>query len=520
MSEIEGYSPLPASITTPDTAETMFGPMEFTDGYPTAETASHVANGLDFLHGVEAFMNSIQGVSLWAMRKGFADVGVKDNEFVIFSEMMDAKSLFLTANADTVYFWGNLNLSDGPLVVETPPLSLGIFDDFWFRWIGDFGLPGPDRGEGGRYLVIPPGYDGPLPDDGFHIRRSRTNLVTMIGRCFLVDNDPAPAVASIKDSLKVGPDVPGGWGTSVGSYLAGSSPLALLSEPDAPRFVECSGVEFNTIPPNDFGHYEMLNDLVQAESADALDAELAGQFAAIGIVKGESFDPDPRMREILDKAVTYGNAASRTLGTGAHPRDTFRYYDADSSWWNMLFDGGYEFITPPPEILADGTVEQSVSKGARLDHARTAMFYTATGITPAMCMYLTGVGSQYLIANVDSNGHPFDGAKTYKMELPPDIPAQRFWSTTVYDNQSRSMLQTPQRYPRAGSQSYPTPAAAENADGSTTVYFGPDVPEGVPVGNWVQTVPGKGWFQILRFYFPSQSFFDKTWRAGEVEEVR
>ena len=159
-------------------------------------------------------MNSIQGVSLWAIREGFADVGVGDNEFVIFSQMMDAKSLFLTANAD------------GPLVVETPPGALGVFDDFWFRWLGDFGLPGPDRGEGGRYLLIPADYDGPLPEDGFHIRRSRTNLVTMIGRCFLVDNDPVAAVAGIKHALKVGPYVPGGFGTSVGSNLAGAAPLA------------------------------------------------------------------------------------------------------------------------------------------------------------------------------------------------------------------------------------------------------------------------------------------------------
>lgn len=513
------YSPIPPSISTPDSFDTRVGAMQFSDGYATAESASKVADGLDFLHGVEAFMNSIHGVSLWAMRKGFAEVGANDNDFVIFSEMMDAKSLFLTANADTVYFWGNLNLSDGPLMVETPPDALGIFDDFWFRWIGDFGLPGPDRGEGGRYLVIPPGYDGPLPDDGFHIRQSRTNLVTMLGRCFLVDNDPAPAVASIKDRLKVGPYVPGGFGTSVGSYLAGTSPLAQLSDPVTPRFVECTGVEMNTIPPNDFGHYEMLNELVQAESADALDVELAGQFAAIGIVKDQDFAPDPRMRAILDDAVAFGNAASRTLGTGAHPRDTYRYYEPSSAWWNMLFEGGYEFLTPPPAILADGSVEPSANLGARQLHARTAFFYTATGITPAMCMYLVGVGSQYLIANVDSQGRPFDGAKNYKMELPPGIPAERFWSTTVYDNQSRSMLQTPQRFPRAGSQSYPTPATVENSDGSTTVYFGPELPEGVPVGNWVQTVPGKGWFQILRFYFPKQSFFDKSWRAGEVEEI-
>ena len=136
-----------------------------------------------------------------------------------------------------------------------------------------------------------------------------------------------------------------------------------------------------------------------------------------------------------------------------------------------------------------------------------------------MCMFLTNVGSQYLIANVDSDGKPFHGSKTYKVDLPKDIPAARFWSFTVYDNQSRSMLQTPQRFPRAGSQSYPTPAATPNADGSTTIYFAPKAPAGVKDGNWIQTDRSKGWFVILRLYSPLQSFFDKSWRLGEVQLV-
>ena len=147
------------------------------------------------------------------------------------------------------------------------------------------------------------------------------------------------------------------------------------------------------------------------------------------------------------------------------------------------------------------------------------MFYIATGITPAMCMRLTNVGSQYLASGVDANGEPFDGSRTYRMVLPAAIPAARFWSTTVYDNQSRSMLQTPQRYPRAGSQAYPTPAAVCEADGSTIIHFGPVQPSGVSDGNWIQTDPDLGWFQILRFYSPTQTFFDKTWRAGEVEKL-
>jgi hypothetical protein len=236
-------------------------------------------------------------------------------------------------------------------------------------------------------------------------------------------------------------------------------------------------------------------------------------------VKGEKFAPDARMKKILVEAVAVGNAASRTLGMGADPFDDFRYYGKSSAWWNMLFVGGYEFLNPPPLITKEG-VKPFPNKGARQLHSRTSMFYTATGITPAMCMRLTNVGSQYLIANVDKNGEPFDGSKTYKVVLPRDIPAARFWSITVYDNQTRSMLQTPQRYPRAGSQSYPTPAATPNSDGSTTIYFAPKVPDGVKDGNWIQTDPSKGWFLILRLYSPLQPFFDKSWRPSEIELVK
>ena len=148
------------------------------------------------------------------------------------------------------------------------------------------------------------------------------------------------------------------------------------------------------------------------------------------------------------------------------------------------------------------------------------MFFGSTFITPAMIMRLTDIGSQYLIPTVDSKGEYFDGSKTYRVTLPPNIPAGKFWSFTVYDNQTRSMLDTPQRYPRAGSQSYPTPAAEASADGSTTVYFAPTKPEGVSAGNWIQTDPKKGWFLVLRLYSPLEPFFTKAWRPSEIELVK
>ena len=186
----------------------------------------------------------------------------------------------------------------------------------------------------------------------------------------------------------------------------------------------------------------------------------------------------------------------------------------------MLFAGGYNFETPPPQVSADGTITPYPPTGYRTLNSRTAMFFYATGITQAMVMRLTGIGSQYIGAFVDSKGEYFDGSKTYKITLPPNIPAEKFWSLTLYDNQSRSMLDTPQRYPRAGSQSYPTPAAVANPDGSTTVYFAPSKPAGISDGNWIQTVPGKGWSTLLRLYSPLEPFFAKTWRPSEIELVR
>jgi hypothetical protein len=512
----QGAPAIPPSISTPDKADSRLGTLEFKDGAPSNATVDKVYDNLDFAHAFRAFVDTFQGVSIRALHKGLLSAGVKDNEVIVFSELMDAKSLFLTANADTVYAFGVLDLTKGPMVLEVPPKFLGAIDDYWFRWITDIGAPGGDRGEGGKYLILPPGYDGPTPDGGFFVARARTTRVIWFGRAFLENkNDPKPPAEAIRKFTQVYPYEPGGVGTPIAEFLAGKARLGRITPPPPTVFHEGSGKVMNTIPPNDFSYFELLNEVVQQEPATSLDPELMGPLAAIGIVKGRPFAPDTRMKKIIGEAVAVANASSRSLCM--NPRDPSWFYYPGSAWWNFLFETGYEFETPIPLVTREG-VKPFPPTGYRTLDARSSFFYCATGISPGMAMRLPGMGSQYLFASVDAKEY-FDGSKTYKVTLPKDIPEANFWSFTLYDNQSRSMLDTPQRYPRAGSQSYPSPAAESSTDGSTTVYFGPKQPEGAKRGNWIQTMPGKGYFVILRLYSPLEPFFTKEWRPSEIELV-
>jgi hypothetical protein len=505
-----------AGLSTADRVESRIGALEFTDGAPSAKTVETLYDHLDFVHALNAFLTAFPAASTQALRKGFLSIGAQDNTVVIFSELMDSSSRFLTANADTVYYLAIVDLTQGPMVVETPPMALGTFDDMWFQWIIDFGMPGPDRGAGGRFLLVPPGYDGPLPEGGFYVGHSRTNRVLLLGRSFMQEDDPAPTVATIKSTLKLYPYTPGGPGTSVATLLEGTvPPPASTTEVPQTKFVEASGRTFNTIPPSDAGFFATVHALLQDEPVDAADAEIMGHLAEIGVVKGKPFAPDNRMRRILDEAAAVGNATSRALMFDARGEEDVGHYPG-SAWTNMLFGGGYRFDAPIPEVTPEG-IRPYPSTGARKLDLRTLFFYGYTGITPAMAMRLTGLGSQYLVAFRDANDEFLNGAKSYTVTLPPGIPEARFWSLTLYDNQTRSMLVTPQRFPRAGSQAYPTPAAVANPDGSTTIHLGPEQPADAPDGNWIQTMPGRGFFAILRLYSPLAPFFDMSWRVGEFE---
>ena len=222
------------SLSAPDSVETSIGTLNFNDGVPDADTAAKVYDAMDFANALAVYNNSFRGASAYAIRAGLqAATGVEDNGVVIFSELMDASSLFLTANADTVYYLSAIDLTGGPMVIEQPSNAVGTINDMWFSWIIDIGGPGPDRGLGGKYLIVPPGYDGPLPEGGYFVAHSRTNRVLYAARAYLVDNDPKPAVENIKANLKIYPYVPGSYGTSIAQALEGN--VRLAGEPKSRR---------------------------------------------------------------------------------------------------------------------------------------------------------------------------------------------------------------------------------------------------------------------------------------------
>ncbi len=260
-------------------------------------------------------------------------------------------------------------------------------------------------------------------------------------------------------------------------------------------FVDVSGLPHHTIHRMDHEIFDEIDAVVQMEPSEGADPELLGLLASIGIEKGKPFAPDERMQKILKDAAAIGAATARTLA--ARPRDEAFYWYPGKSYWSTPFVGGSQ------EFLANG---------ARVLDSRTFFHFYATGITPAMAHAPVGVGSQYAVLYLDSEGQPFDGAETYSVTLPPNVPANDFWSFVVYDNQTRSMLQTDQRLPGVSSIG---DDVQQNADGTYTIVFAPEAPDD-PQSNWIQAIPGKGWNTVFRLYGPLEPWFDKTWRPGDA----
>ena len=282
-------------------------------------------------------------------------------------------------------------------------MALGTFDDMWFQWIIDFGMPGPDRGAGGKFLLVPPGYDGPLPEGGFYVGHSRTNRVLMLGRSFMQDDDPAPTVATIKSDPQ---DLPLHARAAPGPASPPSSrarsrcparPPTCPRPPSSRAAASRSTPSHRTTP----GSSRPSTRCSRTRPSSAADPEIIGHLAEIGIVKGKPFAPDDRMRRILDDAAAVGNATSRALMFDARGEEDVACYPG-SAWTNMLFGGGYLFDRPIPQVTPEG-IKPYPPTGARKHDLRTLFFYGYTGITPAMAMRLTGIGSQYLVAFMDSN---------------------------------------------------------------------------------------------------------------------
>jgi hypothetical protein len=471
---------VPQSLITPEKVQTeMLGELDFTDGMPSDETVRKTIDFLDTSRAAEAFLTGMPATSIYAMLEGMKQAGARPGDLVLWENYGDARTIALTFNTSTPYAFAEINVKDEPAIVDVPAgMLVGAVDDAFFRHVTDLGATGPNQGKGGKFIFVGPDYEGTLPD-GYRVVRTPTYRNWMFLRAIVQEDGLEAATKGLRTKFRV-------------------YPLSQISNPPQGKVVFASGAKINTIHANDVSYYDELNAVVQYEPADAFDPEIVGLFASIGIKKGRPFEPDARMRKILAEGVAIGNATARSL-TFRPREERLYFYPGQRQWYSPFTGGSSEFMNNGERVLDD----------------RIIFHYYATGITPAMARSKVGTGSAYAIAAHDTEGRYLDGGKTYKVTLPAPIPAKDFWSFVVYDNQTRSVLETDQKSAGVDSNS---PDIKANADGSYTVWFAPTPPAGKE-GNWVQTMPGKGYNVLLRLYGPLEPWFDKIWMPGDFERV-
>ena len=415
-------------------------------------------------------------VSEIALREGLRAFGAtRSNQVNIWEHLMDASTVLLTANTETVYAIVHLNLkTDGPTVVEAPQHMLGAMQDGLQRFIADIGPLGADKGQGGKYVVLPPGFEGE-PPAGYFVERSPTYSVTVFVRGFQKDGSTDEAVALMKQ-IKV-------------------YPLAEAAAPPKMEFLNGSGQAIDTMFPDDVRFFDLLAKLVDEEPVENFDPLERFQMQAIGIGKGKPFKPDAKARALLDEAARLGGAIARANTFASSEHGVFYYPDRQ---WQQGREG------LPYTFVLDGVPQ--------ID-ARDNVYYMAAGNSPAMIAKNVGQGSQYLWTYRDADGAFLDGARTYRLHVQKGVPINNFWSVVVYDALSRSELQNGQALPSVSVLG----KHISNPDGSVDITFGPDKPAGET--NWIRTVPGRGWFPIFRFYGPEAPFFDKTWKLEDIAAV-
>ena len=456
-----------------ETIETNFGTLEFVRGsFPTAESAKKIYDELDLQRATQAYMDFYPALSVYSIVKA----QIRDFQFAtssdigVFADFMKPSENYLTGNNSTVYAVASLDLKlDGPTVVEIPAGMMGNANDAHFRFLTDFGPTGPDAGKGGKYLFVPPGHTGDLPD-GYMVVTSPSYRVWAMMRGFDVGTGD-DAVQWFEDRLTVYP---------------------LATGPRDRRATNVSGSGTNTLAPEDGTVYEVLNEIIQYEPTELFDAELLGRLATLGIAKGKAFAPDARMKRIFDQAAKQGVAMSRAIVYAS--RDPEIRYWPDRHWEKMFIRN----------------TEFTVNGIADID-AQTLWLYQAICVSPSLLSTTPGVGTSYLTAFRDKNGDYLLGDKQYRLRAPANPPVKRFWAVTAYDPTSRSLLDS------GGTITVSSLGEPEvNDDGSVDVYFGTAAPSGKEK-NWIRTDPAKGFFVVFRFYGPLEGYIDKSWVLDDFE---
>ena len=466
----------------PDNINTRFGKLEFPGGYPTDATIQKVYDELDLQRATQLYLDMTPALSMHGMLKGnVRDYGVKNSSYIgVTANRLDSKGMYLTGNTESIYAFIVLDLKkDGATVVKVPKGVMGPIDDHNFLFLADVGPTGKDKGQGGKYLILPPGYEGDIPE-GYFVQQSKTyNAFSFLRANTAIVGEGEKAMKFIRENLEVYP---------------------LSTGPTEGTYTNVSGVDMNSLVPEDASAFTWMYEIINYEPAEAFGKELLGRLESIGIQKGKDFKPDARMVNIMNQAALEAVAMSRVIAF--NNRDENGKVYADREWESP-------YITNNSTFYENDYIDIE---------ARHVFHFTADGITPAMAARMPdGLGSRYQTTYKDKAGKFLDGNNTYKLRMLPDVPAAMFWSVTVYDPYSRCEIKTSQPFPSVSSQKVPAPV--ENGDGSVDIYFSNDLPEGIAEQNWIQTLPDQGFFVYIRYYGPTKEFHEKTWIPNDVELV-
>src|SRR5471032_1289651 len=460
---------LTATGASAQTIDSRIGKLDFKLGVPTQQTATKLYDEMDFQGAVQCYLWGVTIVNVEQNRQGLVhDTGARSGDLALYDDFR-SKSTILGANNSTPYIYGFMDLSEkGPMVVDYPPgPSAGAVADWWERPITDVGLPSAEQGRGGKYLILGPGQETPKGAEGYHVFTSHTFKTQIFFRT--LDTDPAKAKAFV-DAVHIYP-----W-----SERDKNQPRTRMLTPKA------EGALLSQSIPRGMAYWERLSQSLAGEPGEDRDRFFMAMLKPLGIESGKPFAPDARQKKILEEAATVGEAMARTLDfRGRFPGIRYR---PDAAW---------EYAIPPWY-----NVQQDVGNSTQFDE-RTALFFSAWGMSNGSVTTVRGVGQIYLGSMVDKDGQPFDGAKSYRMTVPPKVPAKLFWSVTAYEIDTRLLIQNKSQKPDLVS----TAGLDTNADGSVYIYFSPTSPKGHEK-NWIQTVPGRGWYPFLRLYGPLEPCYE------------
>lgn len=452
-------------------------------------TTAHAQGSADDLNrrmierrAVEAAIWGMSAVNTDLMRQEMlTKTPGKVNQFIYWGRPLDWRNQTLTPNPDTLYFMAFFDMKDaGPMVFEIPPGdehgSLnGNIVTVWQTSLEDVGLLGIDHGTGGKFVIVPPNYNDAIPD-GYSILRSDTYTGYALVRSNLKSRSDTGVAASIAYAKRV-------------KFY----PLAAAANPPETVFTDVKDVSFDSTIRYDTSFYQSLNRVVQSEPWIERDRAMIDQLRSIGIEKGKPFNPDAKA------------LASLTAAIGEAKVLLEQRYDAGFP----VFYPGTHWTMP---ALSEAVEGQSSTYA---NHDKYAVDARGVAYTYAyIAIKRLGAGQFYLISIRDKDNEAYDGGKTYRLRVPPDVPVAQYWSVTAYDRETHALIKNMPRASRASNAA----DLQKNADGSVDIYFGPAAPAGKET-NWVPTDPARKFELMARFYAPKKEYFEKKWTLPDVEKV-